>query len=331
MSTYARLNLSFATIALSALLIGASLSAPAAAGGVTAGTLIENTAVANYDQAGTPRTINSNTVTVRVDELLDVTLTSLDPGPVNARPGDAVLSFELTNQSNGPEAFRLAAKPAVAGNQFDVTVTGIAIDTNANATYEPGIDLLLPAPSTTAVLVPDAVRTVFVLVQVPAGVSDTQTSAVELTAEAVTGSGAPGTVYAAAGVDGGDAIVGTTGAIAIARGRLVAGVAAVKLVKSVSLRDPFGGTGAVPGAVATFTIAASVSGSGSVTALIVTDAVPAGTTYVPGTLKLDSAALSDAADGDAGTASNAAGVRVALGTVPAGTNRAITFDVVINP
>jgi uncharacterized repeat protein (TIGR01451 family) len=118
---------------------------------------------------------------------------------------------------------------------------------------------------------------------------------------------------------------------AIARGRLVAGVAAVKLVKSVSLRDPFGGTGAVPGAVATFTIAASVSGSGSVTALIVTDAVPAGTTYVPGTLKLDSAALSDAADGDAGTASNAAGVRVALGTVPAGTNRAITFDVVINP
>jgi uncharacterized repeat protein (TIGR01451 family) len=130
---------------------------------------------------------------------------------------------------------------------------------------------------------------------------------------------------------GGDAIVGTTGAIAIARGRLVAGVAAVKLVKSVSLRDPFGGTGAVPGAVATFTIAASVSGSGSVTALIVTDAVPAGTTYVPGTLKLDSAALSDAADGDAGTASNAAGVRVALGTVPAGTNRAITFDVVINP
>jgi uncharacterized repeat protein (TIGR01451 family) len=329
MTTYTRTNTALATIALLALLTGAGLSAPANAGGVTAGTLIENTAVASYDEGGTPRTINSNTVTVRVDELLDLTLTSLNPGPVAARPGEAVLSFELTNQGNGPEAFKLNANPAVAGNQFDVTVTSIAIDTNANAIYEPGIDLLLTAPQTTAVLAPDAVRTVFVLVRVPTGVNDTQTSAVELTAEAVTGSGAPGKIYAAGGVNGGDAIVGTSGALAAARGRLAAGLAAVKLVKSVSLRDPFGGTGAVPGAIATFTIAASVSGSGSVAALVVTDAIPAGTTYVPGTLKLDAATISDAADGDAGTASTAAGVRVALGTVAAGTNRAITFDVLI--
>jgi hypothetical protein len=38
----------------------------ALAAGVSAGTLIENTAVASYDDGAGPRTINSNTVTVRV-------------------------------------------------------------------------------------------------------------------------------------------------------------------------------------------------------------------------------------------------------------------------
>jgi uncharacterized repeat protein (TIGR01451 family) len=330
MTTYARTNPAFAMISGAALLAGLSLSAPAQAEGVTAGTLIENTAVASYEEGGTARTVNSNTVTVRVDELLDVTLTSLDPGPVTARPGDAVLTFELTNQGNGPEAFRLLANPAVAGNDFDVSVRAIAIDSNGNGTYDEGVDQILAAPQTTAVLAPDARLTVFVLVTVPERASDTQTSNVDLVAEAVTGSGTPGTAFDGAGVDGGDAIVGTTGARAVARGALINAVASVELVKSVTLRDPFGGTSAVPGTIATFTIAARVSGTGSVSNLVVTDAIPEGTTYAPGTLAMDSAALSDAADGDAGTASEASGIAVNLGTVTAETRRSITFDVVID-
>ena len=314
----------------STLVIGMLAATPAMAGGVTAGTLIENTAVASFDDGSGQRTINSNTVQVRVDELLDTTLTSLDTGPVGARPGQAVLAFELTNPGNGPEAFRLNANPAVAGNDFDVTVTAIAVDTNNNGVYDAGIDEILPAPQTTAVLTPDSVLRVFVLVEVPGSVANATRSNVELTATALTGSGSPGTTFAGQGVDGGDALVGTTGAAATARGELLAGVASVRLVKSVVLRDPFGGTGAVPGATATFTIAAEVSGSGSVAGLVVTDAIPAGTTYVPGSLALDAGALSDAADGDAGAASNADGVRVDLGTVPAGTTRAVTFAVTIN-
>jgi uncharacterized repeat protein (TIGR01451 family) len=313
-----------------AAITGFVFSAPALAGGVTAGTLIENTAVASYDDGAGARTINSNTVTVRVDELLDVTLTSQDPGPINTRPGDAVLTFELTNQGNGPEAFTLLANPAVAGNDFDVVVRSIAIDSNGNGVYDAGVDEILTAPQTTAILAPDTVLTVFVLVTVPDGASDTQTSSVDLTAEAVTGSGAPGTVFAGAGVDGGDAIVGTTGALATARGQLVVGVANVELVKSVVLRDPFGGTSAVPGTVATFTILARISGSGTINDLLVTDAIPDGTTYVPGTLALDSAALSDAEDGDAGAASDAAGITVNLGDVTADATASVTFDVVID-
>lgn len=313
-----------------AAITGLVFSAPALAGGVTAGTLIENTAVASYDDGAGARTINSNTVTVRVDELLDVTLTSQDPGPINTRPGDAVLTFELTNQGNGPEAFTLLANPAVAGNDFDVVVRSIAIDSNGNGVYDAGVDEILTAPQTTAILAPDTVLTVFVLVTVPDGASDRQTSSVDLTAEAVTGSGAPGTVFAGAGVDGGDAIVGTTGALATARGQLVVGEANVELVKSVVLRDPFGGTSAVPGTVATFTILARISGSGTINDLLVTDAIPDGTTYVPGTLALDSAALSDAEDGDAGAASDAAGITVNLGDVTADATASVTFDVVID-
>jgi uncharacterized repeat protein (TIGR01451 family) len=165
---------------------------------------------------------------------------------------------------------------------------------------------------------------------VPETATDRQTSAVTLSAEAVTGSGTPGTLFAGAGVDGGDAIVGTTGALALARGTLINGIASVELVKSVVLRDPFGGTSGVPGTVATFTIEARVSGTGSVANLRVTDAIPEGTTYAPGTLALDTVTLTDGDDGDAGSASNAAGIAVSLGEVNAETVRRVTFDVVVN-
>lgn len=330
MKQHVRLSSSFAALAVPALLAGLVLDAPALAAGVTAGTLIENTAVANYDEAGVARSVTSNTVTLRVDELLDVTLTSLDSGPVGAGAGETALTFELINQGNGPEAFRLTANPAVPGNAFEATVRAIAVDSNNNGIYEEGIDQLLGQPQTTAALAPGARLTLFVLVTLPQGVGDAEASSVALTAEAVTGSGAPGTAFAGAGVDGGSAIVGTTGALATARGALSTSVATVELVKSVTLRDPFGGTGAVPGTIATFTIEARVNGSGSASGLSVTDAIPAGTTYAPGTLALDGAALTDAADGDAGTASDAGGIAVTLGNVAAGARRRITFDVVID-
>lgn len=330
MKPHALLYTSFTKILTPALLAGLLASAPASAGGVTAGTLIENTAEATFEEGGGPRSISSNTVVVKVDELLDVTLTSLDPGRVTARPGNAVLTFELTNQGNGPEAFRLLADPAVAGNDFDTSFRAIAIDSNGNGTYDDGVDQILGQPQTTPVLAQDATLTLFVLVTVPQSATDGQSSTVALSAEAVTGSGTPGTVFDNAGVDGGDAIVGTSGALATARGVLSNSVASVQLVKSVVLRDPFGGTGAVPGATATFTIEARVSGSGEVANLVVTDAIPAGTTYAPGTLALDGSVLSDAADGDAGTASGTNGIAVRLGTVTAGTQRQVTFNVTID-
>ena len=307
-----------------------TLASPALAGGISAGTLIENTATATYDDGSGPQTVDSNTVVLRVDELIDVTVTSLDPGAIAGAPGETVLTFEVTNQGNGPEAFELFADPVVAGNDFDTNVENIAVDTNGNGTYDPGVDAILTAPETTEILDADETLTVFVIVTVPNDVTDGQESEVELTATATTGSGAPGTLFAGQGVDGGDAIVGSTGASASAIGAIVVGITTVDLTKSATVLDSFGGDSAVPGAVVTFTITADVAGSGSVDDLIITDAIPAGTTYNPGTLALEGAGLTDAAGDDAGEASNAAGITVDLGTVAGGTSQSITFDVTID-
>ncbi len=317
----------------SAFAVIIALSVPmgsAHAEGVSAGTLIENTATATYDDGDGPKTIDSNTVVVRVDELIDVTVTSLDSGPIGTDPGEEVLTFEVTNQGNGPEAYELTANPTVPGNDFDTVIVNIAVDTNGNGTYDPGVDEILPDPETTRELAADEAITVFVIVTVPDDAADGQVSDVELIAEAVTGTGEPGTVFPGQGVDGADAIIGTTGADDSAIGSLIVGITTVDLTKSVSVVDPFGGDSAVPGSVATFTIVADVRGSGSVDDLVVTDAIPEGTTYAPGSLTLDTSSLTDASGDDAGDASDTDGVSVDLGTVAGGTTHSITFDVTID-
>ena len=324
------MGVNYPRIAAGSLVLSTLMAGTAAhADGVGAGTLIENTATATYDAGDGPVTIPSNTVTVRVDELLDVAVTSLSSGPGTPTSGTAVLTFEVTNTGNGPEAFVLTANPAVAGNDFDTTVDAIAVDSNGNGVYDPGVDEVLTGPATTPVLGPDENLTVFVIVSVPGDVLDGQASDVDLLAEAVTGTGAPGTVFAGQGVDGGDAIAGAGGADDNALGSILVGITSVQLIKSASVSDPFGGTSAVPGSVVSYTITANVSGSGSVSDLVVSDTFPSGTTYSNGTLELDSSSLTDASDADAGEASST-GISVDLGTVAGGTSHTVTFDVIID-
>lgn len=303
-------------------------SSPAMAAGVTAGTLIENTASASYNTGNTSKTIESNKVTIKIDEVLDVAVASLDSGAVPISASN-VLAFSVTNTGNGPEAFTLTADPAVAGNQFDATVTNLAIDTNNNGVYDAGVDTIVANGGESSSIDADSTLKVFVLVSSPSGVSDGQSSQVKLTAAATTGTGAPGTTFPGAGTDGSDAVVGSSGATDNAQGALVASVATVALVKSATVADPFGGSQAVPGATITYEIVATVSGSGSINSLTITDAIPASTTYQPGSLKLGTTALTDAADSDAGSAS-VAGISVDTGTIAAGTSRTVKFDVKVN-
>jgi uncharacterized repeat protein (TIGR01451 family) len=314
-----------------ALLVGA-VGTNAHAAGVIAGTNIENTATATYEVNGTPDTVDSNTVTIRVDELLDVSVSWLDGGSVPIGGSGAILTFSLTNEGNGSEAFDLTALNSIGGNDFNATVNFVAVDTNSNGIYDPGTDLVISSGASTPAVDPDASLTVFVSVALPGGQADADASQLRLTAEAATGTGAPGTTFSGQGQGGGDAIVGLTGADDDDLGALVvslSGSPLVALSKSGTVVDPFGGTQPVPGAIVTYSIVAQVSGTGSVDQLSVTDDIPTGTTYQAGTLTLDSASLTDAADADAGEA-DASGISVDLGTVASGSSHTVSFDVQIN-
>lgn len=297
--------------------------------GVTAGTTISNTASATYTSGSANGSVNSNTVNVRVDELLDVAVTPLTTTPATAGANNVVLEYSITNTGNGPEAFKVTVDPAVAGNAFNATVVSIAVDSNGNGTYEPGTDQVITSGSATPPIAADGTLKIFVVVSLPSSATDGQTSQVQLTADAVTGTGTPGTVFAGQGAGGGDAVVGSSTGSDFGNDSLVAALAAVSLAKTASIADPFGGTQPVPGAIVTYTLTASVSGSGDVNAFHITDAFPAGTTYQPGTLRLGSATLTDASDVDAGVATSS-GIDVNIGTATGGSTKIVKFNVKIN-
>lgn len=304
---------------------------PAKAAGTAAGTTISNTASATYtDGGGNPVNVPSNQVDIRVDEILNVTVVSADPGDVAAAPGatNQILSFTVTNTGNGSEAFRLSPINAIGGDNFDPATTSLVID-NGDGVYNAATDTVYIAGSNDPVLAPDTSVKIFVLSTVPGSATDGQRGATDLTATAVTGSGTPGTSFAGQGQGGGDAVVGATTALGRAGGFYIVNAATVTFVKSAAVLDPFGGSKAVPGAVITYTLVATVSGSGSLNNLAAGDPIPANTTYLPNSITSQSAPLSDATDADAGEfAANRVTVR--FGNVPGGQTRTVTFKVTIN-
>lgn len=302
---------------------------PVHAAGVNAGTLIENTASATFKAGSQTGTIRSNKVVIRVDELLDVAVTSLAASELVLQSETGVLPFAVTNSGNGPEAFVLTVDAAMSGNQFSPQIIGLAIDSNDNGTYEAGVDQMLAGGAQTPVLASDGAARIFVLAALPDGASDAQLARVQLVAAAATGSGAPGTSFADKGEGGGNAVVGLTTARNAAQAAMRSSLASVSLIKSARVVDPFGGTAPIPGAKVTYQLVAEVSGSGIAQGLAVTDVIPAGTTYTAGSLSLDGAALTDGEDGDAGKAGSS-GVSVALGDAAGGTRFTVNFTVQIN-
>jgi uncharacterized repeat protein (TIGR01451 family) len=332
---FAKRNGRFGGIRLAAGLLATTAftaAAPAFAAGTPAGTVINNSATATYDLPGGGQdSVTSNTVSLTVDELLDVSVASTDGGDVSVVPAavNQVLTFRVTNAGNGSEAFGLTARDNAGGDDFDPATTSIVLDANGNGVYDPGVDTVYVAGSNDPVLAPDGSVLVFVLSSIPAGAGNGQRGRVDLVAVAATGSGAPGTTFAGQGQGGGDAVVGATGADAEDDGYYAVAAASVAFVKSATVVDPFNGATEVPGSTITYRLVATVSGSGSLANLRIADAIPAGTTYRAGSITLESAGLTDAADADAGEFTGS-GIAVRLGTVAAGAARTVTFQVTID-
>ena len=307
------------------------VSQPALAVGTVAGTKIDNTAQATYDTAAGPVEIDSNTVSILIDELLDVTVATQDTGDVPTSPGatNQVTKYLVSNTGNGNEAFKLTPNVTRGGDDFNPELVSVVLDTNGNGVYDAGVDQVYVSGSNDPVIAPDKSITVFILSNIPAGQADGNRAEVNLDAQAVTGTGAAGTTFAGSGDGGGDAVVGNSTAKANASGFFIVQDAAVVFTKEAVILDPFGTAEAVPGATITYRLIARVNGSGTLSGLRVTDAIPANSSYTPGSLTLEGNALTDASDADAG-AYNGTGIAVSLGSVAAGATRTVTFKVKIN-
>src|SRR5687768_9909428 len=136
-----------AMVALSAL-SAVALAAPAPAAGTPAGTHIDNVATATWElPSGGESSVDSNIVTLKVDELLDVTVASTDPGDVVTQPGlvSQLLGFTVTNAGNGAEKFGLSAIANGGGDDFDPSVTALFLDSNGNGAFDAGLDTLYVA------------------------------------------------------------------------------------------------------------------------------------------------------------------------------------------
>jgi uncharacterized repeat protein (TIGR01451 family) len=302
--------------------------------GVAAGTSIDSTASVDYSVGAVAATATSTTVSVTVAEILDVVVTA-PAAALPVAPGSAaqVLRYRITNTGNGPEAFQLVLDNAVAGDNFDpvAATPSIYLDTDGSGTLTPADTIYNGSNDPT--LAADAFTYAFVVNDIPAAVVDGNIGRASLSARARTGSGDPGTPFAGMGVGNTFAVVGTTRALAIGVGEYLVSGITVAAVKSQSVLDPFSGDRPVPGARITYGIVVAATGTGSALNTVFSDDIPANTTYVPGSLRLNSVALSDGADADAGVyeTTPTARVRVALGTLTqAGGSQTIEFAVTIN-
>jgi uncharacterized repeat protein (TIGR01451 family) len=154
----------------------------------------------------------------------------------------------------------------------------------------------------------------------------------ELTATANTGTGAPGTVMPGQGPGGVDAVIGTSGGVAAVFGQYLVGDILLSAVKSQAVLDPFGGSQPIPGAAITYQIVVTAAGSGVALGAAFSDPIPASTTYVAGSLRLNGATLTDSVDSDAGSFTlGPARVAVSLGDLSTAAGpQTIDFRVTIN-
>jgi len=310
-----------------AVALGAAVSLCAAASPALAlgpaGAQIDNVASLQFAIDGHSASISSNLVTTRVGEILDVTLHALGTSTVEVSTGEADrgVPFLLTNSGNGSEAFALNA--TVGGTALPAST--LFIDTDRNGAFDPAIDTPISACGCSPALAPGA--TLQLLVIIPAA-TQAGSGVLSLQARSGTGTGAPGTLFAGRGDNGADAVVGATGAAATAETPFTATEADASVVKSQQVVAPDGTSSPVSGATITYRLEVVTRSNARLTAAQLADTIPAGTTYLPGSLQIDGAALSDANDADNGRFDGSS-ILVALGDIDQPTTRVVTFQVKI--
>ncbi len=302
-----------------------------------AGTVISNTVTLDYvPMGGIPVTATSNTATFVVEELINVILQWQDGSPVSVNSPDVAdkLTFLITNTGNGTETFSLTRNNALAGDQYDPATSStnfIYFESNSIPGLQIGAggDTLLAGSLTLAA---EESRTLYVVSDTPVGLVIGNTGRVALSVASTTvgaAGAAPGTALPGLGDGGVIAVVGLTQAQASATGTYIVSGLALSVVKTVAV-DGGGNvlTDTASGKTLTYTITVTLTGTGTASNLVITDPLPAELTYVPGSITVNAATRTDAADADNATFS-ANTVTVNFGNTVAPVTHVITFKAVV--
>lgn len=370
-----------------ALAAGLALCAlpQAYAAGTTAGSSINNTASVDYTVGGVNQPdVLSNTSSFLVDRRVNLTVAEVGGASTQVVPGATgqVSTFTVTNLSNAPMDFRLAASQDANGtttafadtDNFDLTGVQVFVDSNGNNTYDPGIDTATFIDELAA----DATISVFVVATVPSGQVNGDTAGITLTAVAAQSTDGTGAYVATVGTLAGDAAETNTTANdntafidtvfgdgagdtdGAGDGRFsdddefdVVTAAIVVVKSSTVVSDPFNGTSfpkAIPGAVIEYCLDVNNTGAAAAGSIVLTDAIPANTTYVASSITTQPSGTGSACDVGTGTAEDddnsdggdldgatgdfgvTAGntVTVRTGSISAGSRFKATFRVTVN-
>jgi len=324
----------FSVVLAAGLTLGALPQAFAA--GTAAGTDISNTASVDFVVGGVNQPdVSSNTTTFKVDRKINLTVAEVGGAATSSVPGSTaqVLTFTVTNNANSVLDFDLiptqdatsAATAFADTDNFDVTAPAVFVESGATAGYQVAEDTATFIDELAA----DGVRTVYIVANIPAARVNGDTAGLTLTAVAAQSTDGTGAYVATPAALAANAAETNTGAAddttfvdtvfgdvagdtdAAQDGRhsdddeydvVTAAIAVTK--SSVVVSDPFNGTTnpkSIPGAVVEYCLDVNNTGAAAAGTIILTDAIPANTTFVAGSIKSASTGAAATCDLNSGT------------------------------
>ncbi len=289
----------------------ASAQAPGPAG-TAAGTAVTNTAQASYLVNGVQQSATSNTTSFVVDRKVNLTVIANQPNNTQVAIGQsaAVTTFKVTNNTNGTQDFLLSSSQTpitnlFTGDNFDVTNIHIYVDSNGNGTYDSGTDTGTYINELGA----DQSAVVFIVADIP-NVQANALAGITLIAQVAAGgdAAAQGLPLAASLTANDDTVVdvvfadndsdGLGADVALnGQGRASLGYeiatrnVALSVAKSqLVLNDPINlglAPKAIPGAVVQYCLIVNNGTVGTPASnVVLTDVIPANTTYVTNSLAI---------------------------------------------
>ncbi|MBK6598990.1 MAG: DUF11 domain-containing protein [Proteobacteria bacterium] len=285
--------------------------------GTTANTSIDNRATVNFAVNGVaqvpiessptgnsvPGANNGANTTFVVDNRIDLTVTEVSGNATGTTPGqpNGVTAFTVTNTGNAPQGYQLTPTNLTGGtlfgasDVFNMDNLRVFVDANSNGTYEPATD----TATSINTLAPDANVVVFIVADTPITATNGQAANVRLTAGTAApgtngatlmtqtaGAEAPGTVDVVFGDGTAGGNVARDGQ-GFADDQYLVSAATLTVAKARTvISDPFNGTTnpkSIPGAVLEYAVTVSNAGGTAATGVVITDPVPANTTFANAT------------------------------------------------